>query len=230
VKINISDKGDLVIDESMAINPMLSSDDILEIISATCSEIISFCEDRNINKIKIIGVAKACLPIMTSVVFLLGKRCIDYDFLVLESYKGEERTNDIKVRYKPKVKFCKNEAVLIVDTILDTGYSMKKAVSIVKELGADIVLTCALIKKNRTDNICVYPNLDFVGWVSPDVFMVGYGLDDDGYYRNIPAIYNLQELKKYKNDRYILDTIIYNNVEYIYEEEEEGEIEEEGDE
>ena len=227
VKINISDAGNLVVDDTMAVATVLSSDDLVQSLDELAAEVLSFCANRSIDKIKVVGIAKACLPIMTTMIFLLGKRCIDYDFLILESYKKDKRLDDIKVRYKPKVKFCKNEVVLIIDTMLDTGHTMKKAVEIIGDLGAKFVMTCALLKKNRTDGVCVYPHLNFVGFSAPDVFMAGYGLDHDGRYRNIPGIYDTMELDKYKHDKDILDTIIYNNIDY--EESVEEEIEEDGE-
>jgi len=227
VKINISDTGNLVVDNTMTVSSILSADALVQSLDELSTEILSFCVNRNIDKIKVVGIAKACLPIMTSMIFLLGNRCIDYDFLILESYKKDKRSTNIKVRYKPKVKFCKNEVVLIIDTMLDTGHTMKKAVEIIGDLGAKFVITCALLKKNRTDGICVYPHLNFIGYSVPDVFMAGYGLDHDGAYRNVPGIYNTMEFDKYKHDKEILDTIIYNNIDY--EETIEEEIEEDGE-
>ena len=66
--------------------------------------------------------------------------------------------------------------VIIVDDIIDTGYTMQFVIDHVKKLGAKSVKTCVLLDKpsRRID----------------DLFVVGYGLDYEGFYRNVPYVFN----------------------------------------
>lgn len=81
--------------------------------------------------------------------------------------------------------------VLLVDDILDSGGTLKLVVPILKELGAASVRTCVLLRKDREEARQV--QADYVGFDIPDEFVVGYGLDYDNVYRNLPDICTLKE-------------------------------------
>ena len=76
--------------------------------------------------------------------------------------------------------------MLLVDDILDTGGTLAAAVPLLHEMGADSVRTCVLLKKR----LAAAPKIDadYVGFEIPDEFVVGYGLDFNNLYRNLPDI------------------------------------------
>ena len=76
--------------------------------------------------------------------------------------------------------------VLLVDDILDTGGTLASAVPLLREMGATSVRTCVLLKKK----LATPPKIeaDYVGFEIPDEFVVGYGLDYNNLYRNLPDI------------------------------------------
>lgn len=76
--------------------------------------------------------------------------------------------------------------VLVLDDILDTGQTLACLLDRVRSLGAASVRTCVLLRKNCPRVERVEP--DWVGFDVPDAFVVGYGLDHDGLYRNLPDI------------------------------------------
>jgi hypoxanthine phosphoribosyltransferase len=80
--------------------------------------------------------------------------------------------------------------VLLVDDILDSGGTIRRAVPILQGLGAAAVRTCVLLRKDRPSAQEV--RADYVGFEIPDVFVVGYGLDYNDYYRNLPDIVTLK--------------------------------------
>jgi hypoxanthine phosphoribosyltransferase len=80
--------------------------------------------------------------------------------------------------------------ILLVDDILDSGGTIKLVVPILNELGAATVKTCVLLRKDRPTAKEVH--VDYVGFEIPDEFVVGYGLDYDNYYRNLPDIVTLK--------------------------------------
>jgi hypoxanthine phosphoribosyltransferase len=84
----------------------------------------------------------------------------------------------------------KGRHILLLDDILDTGSTIRKVAPMIKELGADSVRTCVLLRKDRPearDTPC-----DYVGFDIPDEFVVGYGLDYDDHYRNLPDVVTLK--------------------------------------
>ena len=81
--------------------------------------------------------------------------------------------------------------VLIVDDIMDTGYTMEFIVNHVKKLGAKSVKTCTLLNKPSRRKVDLTP--DYCCFTIEDLFVVGYGLNYGDYYRNVPYIFNWEK-------------------------------------
>jgi hypoxanthine phosphoribosyltransferase len=84
----------------------------------------------------------------------------------------------------------KGRHILLLDDILDTGSTLRKVAPMIKELGAETVRTCVLLRKDRPEARTT--PCDYVGFDIPDEFVVGYGLDYDDYYRNLPDVVTLK--------------------------------------
>jgi hypoxanthine phosphoribosyltransferase len=82
--------------------------------------------------------------------------------------------------------------VLIVDDILDSGQTLDLAIRSIKEYKPASVETCVFLRKDRPE-AQAFP-VDYVCFDIPDEFVVGYGLDYDGYYRNLPDVVTLKEV------------------------------------
>ena len=78
--------------------------------------------------------------------------------------------------------------VLIVDDIIDTGYTMEFVINYVKERGANSVKTCTLLDKPSRRKVDLKP--DYCCFEIEDLFVVGYGLDYENFYRNVPYVFN----------------------------------------
>jgi hypoxanthine phosphoribosyltransferase len=76
--------------------------------------------------------------------------------------------------------------VVLIDDILDSGRTLGLLRRLILEQTPASLRTCVLLKKDcpRAEDVPV----DYVGFEIPDAFVVGYGLDFDGYYRNLPEI------------------------------------------
>jgi hypoxanthine phosphoribosyltransferase len=91
------------------------------------------------------------------------------------------------------------EDVLIVDDILDRGATLSAIVDQVLARRPASLKTCLLLRKIRPamadaqEVAARKANLEFVGFEIPDIFVVGYGLDFNGRYRNLPDIVILQQ-------------------------------------
>jgi len=79
--------------------------------------------------------------------------------------------------------------VVVVDDILDSGRTMKLVTDVIREQNPATVRACVLL--NKPERRVVDFKADYVGFDIPDAFVVGYGLDFDGYYRNLPEIIEL---------------------------------------
>jgi len=77
--------------------------------------------------------------------------------------------------------------VLILDDILDSGKTLTSLVDVVRSKGPASVRTCVLLRKSRRD-LPERPEADFVGFDVPDEFVIGYGLDFNNLYRNLPDL------------------------------------------
>jgi hypoxanthine phosphoribosyltransferase len=81
--------------------------------------------------------------------------------------------------------------VLLVDDIFDTGRTLDYLVGRVEELGAASVRSAVLLLKRGRQQVSYRP--DYVGFEIPDAFVVGYGLDYNDLYRNLPFVAALDE-------------------------------------
>ncbi|MBL4932194.1 MULTISPECIES: hypoxanthine phosphoribosyltransferase [Clostridium] len=109
-------------------------------------------------------------------------------FMTTSSYgHSEESTGKVKV-VNDIPDNIEGYDVLIVDDIVDTGYTMEFVVNHVKSLGAKSVKTCVLLDKPSRRKVDLNP--DYCCFEIEDVFVVGYGLNYGDYYRNVPYVFN----------------------------------------
>ena len=80
--------------------------------------------------------------------------------------------------------------VLLVDDIFDTGHTLEALLAELGRRGAASVRSLVLLAKEGRAEVAMRP--DFVGFDIPDEFVVGYGLDYDGFHRNHPEIVTLR--------------------------------------
>ena len=110
--------------------------------------------------------------------------------MTVSSYPGKSvRTQGSQVLGQ-QLGDVRGRHVLIIDDILDSGGTIKTVVPVVKSLGAATVKVCVLLRKDRPGIKDV--QADYVGFEIPDEFVVGYGLDYNNYYRNLPDIVTLK--------------------------------------
>lgn len=108
------------------------------------------------------------------------------DFMTLESY-GAGTTSSGQVRVTKDIGLDLRAAhVLLVDDILDTGRTLSFAAQLLREKGAGVVRTCTLLDKPARRIVPF--EADYTGFKVEDCFVVGYGLDYDGRYRELPYL------------------------------------------
>lgn len=108
------------------------------------------------------------------------------DVLAVSSYPGRATTNlGPRVLY-PTTFDVQAKHVLIIDDILDSGRTLKSVYEVLHAQDAATVKSCVLLKKKLPTPPAI--EADYIGFEIPDEFVVGYGLDFNGYYRNLPDL------------------------------------------
>ena len=108
------------------------------------------------------------------------------DFITLSSYgAGTESSGSVKITHDTDVDLSGAD-VVVVDDILDSGRTLAFARELFLERGARSVRTCVMLDKQTQR--AVKMEADYAGFPVNDVFVVGYGLDYDNYYRELPYI------------------------------------------
>ena len=110
---------------------------------------------------------------------------ITIDFVIASSYLKTTSTGEIKVFYNIREEIS-NKHVLLIDDIVDTGVSLNFIrENVLSKSPASLKICAFLDKKER--RVTDVP-IDYIGFEIPDKFVVGYGLDYDNKYRNLPYI------------------------------------------
>lgn len=109
-------------------------------------------------------------------------------FVKVASYEGTGSTGKVKqlIGFNEDIK---GRTVVLVEDIVDTGVTIEGLVAQVRSLGAADVRIATMLFKPQSCKKDVYP--DYVGLDIPNDFIIGYGLDYDGYARNLRDIYTL---------------------------------------
>jgi hypoxanthine phosphoribosyltransferase len=107
------------------------------------------------------------------------------DFMIASSYEKTESTGNIKIHADIRENITGKD-VLLVEDIIDTGLTLSAIRQQILSLKPLSLKICVLLDK-RERRIKEVP-LDYVGFEIPDEFVVGYGLDYENRYRNLPYI------------------------------------------
>ena len=122
---------------------------------------------------------------------------LEMNFMRVSSYGvGTSTTGEIRIMYDLEVPLTGKD-VLIVEDIIDSGVTMLNLKKLLLNRGAASVKSCVLLDKPSRRVVDV--DADYVGFKIPDEFVVGYGLDYAGKYRNLKFIGTLKP-EIYMND------------------------------
>ena len=115
---------------------------------------------------------------------------LDFDYLHATRYGPETQGGKISWRMAPWTS-VKDRIVLVIDDILDEGITLAAVKESLTRLGAAEVLLAVFTDKLNGKKKPI--SADFCGLTVPDRFVFGYGMDVDGAWRNLPAIYAMKE-------------------------------------
>ncbi len=116
---------------------------------------------------------------------------LKFDFIAVSSYGDSTFSLGAVKILKDIDQDIAGKDVLLVEDIIDTGYTLNYLKRIFQARNPNSLKVCTLLSKPSRRKINV--EVDYCGFEIPDKFVVGYGLDFRGYYRNYPYIFTLKE-------------------------------------
>lgn len=134
-----------------------------------------------------LGILNGCFMFVAELFKYLEFDC-SITFVKLASYKGTTSTGNIVTAIGLE-ESLHDKDIIIVEDIVDTGNTMKSFLETLKEKDPKSVKICTLLSKPEVHKHTI--PLDYVGFDIPDKFVIGFGLDYDGFGRNLPDLYKI---------------------------------------
>ncbi len=165
--------------------PLISQLEINEQVK-TIGEKIS--KDYKTKDLVLVGVLKGAFIFLSD---LTRQITIDHeiDLIGASSYEGTSSTGQIVFTKQPDLEL-ENRDILLVEDIVDTGNTLLKIIEFLKLLNPRSIKICSLIDKHERREVQI--NVEYSCFSLDKGFIVGYGLDYNEKYRNLPAIYDLK--------------------------------------
>lgn len=157
-----------------------------EVISAKVNQLgKTITEDYAGKSPFLIGVLKGCFVFMADLARAIDLPC-DIDFMAVSSYgSGTTTTGAVQIK-KDLSRDIEGRDVIIIEDILDSGVTLSYLKSYLGNRNPASIRICTLMDKPARRKADIVA--DYIGFVCPDEFVVGYGLDYDEKYRNLPYI------------------------------------------
>ena len=133
-----------------------------------------------------VGVLKGVVVFYADMIRAFDAPC-QLEFMRISSYKGTQSTGNMVVR-QDVAEDLNGRDVVILEDILDTGRSLRFTVDYLRFKGAASVKVCTLLDKPEGRLPGINMEADYVGFTIPNEFVVGYGLDYNEQYRNLPYV------------------------------------------
>lgn len=140
-------------------------------------------------KLLIVGILKGAMIFTADLVRNITTP-VEFDFMVVSSYGASSKSSGAVRIFKDLDRSIEGWHVLIVEDIIDTGLTLKYLVENLKSRNPESVKICTLLDKPERRKADV--PVDYNGFTIPDEFVVGYGLDYNEQYRNLPDVYILK--------------------------------------
>ncbi len=162
---------------------LYDSEQIRERIQALGTEITGEYAGK---ELVLVGVLKGSCIFMADLMRVIDLN-LTIDFMAVSSYKdGTKSTGDVEI-LKDLSNPIRGKHVIVVEDIVDTGLTLSRLLEILGTRGAASIKLASFLDKPEP-RIKKELKIDYTGFVVPNKFVVGYGLDAAGRYRNLPFI------------------------------------------
>ncbi len=165
--------------------PLLSQSDIRSAVGEIAKKIN---QDYAGKTVVLIGVLKGSFLFLADLARNLSLET-RIEFIGVSSYEGTESTGNVKLT-QDLSRDIKNEHVILVEDIVDTGRTLEYLKNNMSLRGPASLEVCTLLSKPSCSVVDV--EVKYIGREIPNHFVVGYGLDYNERWRNLPAIYEVQ--------------------------------------
>lgn len=108
------------------------------------------------------------------------------EFLRVSSYEGDSSTGKITLKLPLNAERIYGKHVVVIEDIIDTGYTLQYISKYLEDMQAKSITVAVMLDKKARRKVEFNP--EHVGFEIPDLFVIGYGLDYDEKYRNLPYI------------------------------------------
>lgn len=136
----------------------------------------------------IVGVMTGSVVLLADVIRQL-KMPLRVGVVQASSYRGGTERGKLSINSELMPDIADRE-VLLVDDIFDTGHTLEEVIAQMDRLGPTSIRSAVLLRKQGRQEVDLQP--DFVAFEIPDEFVVGYGLDYQDAYRNLPFVASLE--------------------------------------
>ena len=165
---------------------VLEKDKIQKIVADVADKISTDYQNK---ELILLGVLKGSFIFLSDLMRRLSIQA-KVDFIGASSY-GSGTSSSEKITITKDITIdIRNKDLLVVEDIIDTGFTLAYVIEYLKSFGPNSVKVCALLdkKERRQRAVCI----DYIGYEVETGFLVGYGLDFNEKYRNLPDIYHLK--------------------------------------
>jgi hypoxanthine phosphoribosyltransferase len=131
-----------------------------------------------------VGVLKGAFIFFSDIVRMIEVP-LSIDFLIASSYLKSDSSGEIKLHYDIREEIADKD-ILLIEDIVDTGITLNYLRERILQKGPKSLKICTFLDKKGRRQVDV--PIDYVGFVIPNEFVVGYGLDYDNKFRNLPYI------------------------------------------
>ena len=130
-----------------------------------------------------VGILRGCILFYSDLMKQISVDC-NMDFMCLSSYSGTSSTGQVRTMLDLR-ESIKGRHVVVVEDIVDTGLTLNYLLGNLRNRGAASIEICCLLDKPCNRKVDVHP--PYVGFTVGDDFVIGYGLDYNELYRNLPS-------------------------------------------
>lgn len=161
---------------------LISEEQLHQKVAQIGKQVSADYQDKNL---LMVSVLKGSVVFMADLMREISIPC-EIDFMCVSSYGSGTKTSGVVKIIKDLDIDLKDRDLLIVEDILDSGMTLSYIKEMLKQRETKSIKICTLLDKPERRKADITP--DYVGFTVPDEFVVGYGLDYDEKYRNLPYV------------------------------------------
>ncbi len=134
----------------------------------------------------LVGILRGAVVFMADLIRAV-EAPLTIDFIAVSSYGRSTKSSGVVRIFKDLNESIEGADVIIVEDIIDSGLTLSYLVDLLRRRNPASLRVCSFLFKERERDHDLVP-IDYIGFRIPDEFVVGYGLDYAGFYRNLPYL------------------------------------------